>query len=118
MHVLFFWLTVAVYLLVGLVAGRKYRETHDRGFTWIVLAYFLPSIVVTIVQGFCELVVFVHSPALPQIVASFESIRSVLQAIGLATGMYMIGGRPRQRNFWRWLFDEPARGSEGATHPQ
>ncbi|AXC15445.1 hypothetical protein ACPOL_6201 [Acidisarcina polymorpha] len=115
LHDLFFWLTVNAYLLVGLVAARKYRETHDRGFTWLLLAYFLPTILITIAQGFCEFVFWAHSPALPQIVASFESIRTIVQALGLALGMYMIGGRPRQRNLWRWFFDEPTNRSEIAT---
>jgi len=115
MHGLFFWSTVAAYILVGLVAARKYRETHDRGFTWLLLAFFLPTIVVMIAQGFCEFVFWAHSPALPQIVASSESIRSIVQALGLAVGMYMIGGRPRQRNLWKWLFDEPTGGSAAVT---
>ena len=106
-HDLVFWLTTAVYLLVGAVAGRKYRETGDRGFIWLVLAFFLPSMLVMIAQGFCEFVFWAHSPALPQILASFGTARSIVQALGLAAGMYMIGGRPREQNLWRWLFDEP-----------
>ena len=115
LHDLFFWLTVTAYLLLGLVAARKYRETHDRGFTWLLLAYFLPTILIMIARGFREFVFWAHSPALPQIVASFDSIRTIVQALGLALGMYMIGGRPRQRNLWRWLFDEPTSPSEIAT---
>ena len=118
LHDLFFWLTVTAYLLLGLVAARKYRETHDRGFTWLLLAYFLPTILIMIARGFCEFVFWAHSPALPQIVASFDTVRSIVQALGLAAGMYMIGGRPRERNLWKWLFDESTDASAvGAQHP-
>ncbi|RXH53930.1 hypothetical protein GRAN_4899 [Granulicella sibirica] len=54
-----------------------------------------------IAQGFCEFVFWAHSPALPQIVASFDAVRSIFQALGLAAGMYMMGGRPREHNLWR-----------------
>jgi hypothetical protein len=113
LHDLFFWLTVSAYVLVGLVAARKHRQTHDPGFIWLVLSFFLPTILVMIAQGFCEFVFWAHSPALPQIVASFDAVRSIFQALGLAAGMYMMGGRPREHNLWRWLSDEPTEVSTG-----
>jgi hypothetical protein len=113
LHDLFSWLTVFAYVLVGLVAARKHRQTHDPGFIWLVLAFFLPTILVMIAQGFCEFVFWAHSSALPQIVASFDAVRPIFQALGLAAGMYMMGGRPREHNLWRWLSDEPTEVSTG-----
>jgi hypothetical protein len=100
------WTQIAAYLVFGWVAARKNKDTHDPGLLWVVLGFTIPAAIIVMAQAWGLLVVWPRSPHQTQLIAAFDSVRTIAQVLGLTVGIYMLGGRPQERNPFKWLSND------------